>query len=74
MKLIRELTELCATKKKLRAEAISILRAMDPKDLKILEREGPQKQGLARKVFHYPGDLSEQRLLDLLKKKAELGI
>ena len=74
MNLIKDLTKLCASKKKLRAEAISILREMDSKDLKILEREGPQKQGLARKVFNYPGDHSEQRLLDLLKKKTELGI
>ncbi len=72
--LVRDLTELCAKKKELRASAIGILREMDSKDLTILEREGPQKQGLARKVFHYPGDLSEQRLLDLLKKKAELGL
>lgn len=72
--LIRDLRSVCATKKRLRAEAIEILREMSEKDLATLQRKGPQKQGLARKVFHYPGDLSEQRLVALLEKKEELGL
>jgi hypothetical protein len=72
--LIKKLEKLCVTRKTLRAEAIEILRDMSKDDIVILEREGPQKKRLAWKLRHYPGDLSEQRLMDLLKKKEELGL
>ena len=71
-KLIKDLEALCATKKELRAKGIEILRGMSKTDLNKLGFYASGK--LSWKAHNYPGDISEQRMVDLLKKKAELGL